>query len=431
MNSIEMSGGEAQPTGLAFALGFFFSFRLIVILFSVRVLGTAPRAGAELSLLVDLLMLLVVCFRTLGYAQRTFGSMVRLSSIRWVLAFLAFSFCSLAWSATVSLPTSVAYWSGLAVDVAIVVVLLRSGSVTEISHSLMKGFVVSTCCLAVIAWIMPAQADLRLGDEEFFNTNQIGNLCATAIFVAQYLTRRKAGRWGFAIFLLALTLLRSLSKTTIVAFLISESFLLIADRSISRKTKILLTVAVVLVILVFWGLFEAYYDIYTNAGNQAETLTGRTAIWAYSLDAALEQPLIGHGFDSMWKVVPPFGPEKFEARHAENELLTQFYAFGIVGVCLLIGIYGSLYRQIRRLQGPVKIVLLSLLLFVVVRGVAEAEPFDLLLPLWSIVLISLLVERMSAAGEPTGARLPARGCDVCAPLQSLPIMNLQNRQTEL
>jgi exopolysaccharide production protein ExoQ len=431
MNAIEVNGGEAQPTGLAFALGFFFSFRLITILFSVRVLGTAPRAGAELSLLVDLLMLLVVCFRTLGYAQRTFGSMVQLSSIRWVLAFLAFSFCSLAWSATVSLPTSVAYWSGLAVDVAIVVVLLRSGSVTEISHSLMKGFVVSTCCLAVIAWIMPAQADLRLGDEEFFNTNQIGNLCATAIFLAQYLSRRKAGRWGFAIFLLAVTLLRSLSKTTIVAFLISESFLLIADRSISRKTKILLTVAVVLVILVFWGLFEAYYDIYTNAGNQAETLTGRTAIWAYSLDAALEQPLIGHGFDSMWKVVPPFGPEKFEARHAENELLTQFYAFGIVGVCLLIGIYGSLYRQMRRLQGPVKIVLLSLLLFVVVRGVAEAEPFDLLLPLWSIVLISLLVERMSTVGEPTGARLPAGGCDVCAPLQPLSVMNLQNRQTEL
>jgi exopolysaccharide production protein ExoQ len=222
-----------------------------------------------------------------------------------------------------------------------------------------------------------------------------------------------------------------LSKTTIVAFLISESFLLIADRSISRKTKIMLTVAVVLVILVFWGLFEAYYDIYTNAGNQAETLTGRTAIWAYSLDAALEQPLIGHGFDSMWKVVPPFGPEKFEARHAENELLTQFYAFGMVGVCLLIGIYGSLYRQIRRLQGPVKIVLLSLLLFVVVRGVAEAEPFDLLLPLWSIVLISLLVERMGTVGEPAGARLSARGCDVCAPLQPLSIMNLQNRQTEL
>ncbi len=426
------NGKGAQATGLAFAVGFFFAFRIILVLLSVRVLGTAPRAGAELGLVLDLLLLLLVCFHSLGYAQRSFGSMLRLSTVRWVLAFLLFSFCSLAWSATVSLPTSAAYWCGLAVDVAMVVLLLRAGSVTEISHAVMKGFVVSACCLALVAWIMPAQADLRLGDEEFFNTNQIGNLCATAIFLAQYLSRCKTGRWGFAILLLALTLLRSLSKTTIVAFLISESFLIIADRSISRKTKVLLTIAVILVILVFWGLFEAYYDIYTNAGNQAETLTGRTAIWAYSLDAALQQPLIGHGFDAMWKVIPPFGPEKFEARHAENELLTQFYAYGAVGICLLIGIYGSLYRQMRRLpRGPLRIVLLSLLLFVVVRGLAEAEAFDLLLPLWSIVLISLLVERTSMVGEPTGARLPARGCDVCTPLQPLSLINLQNRQTDL
>jgi exopolysaccharide production protein ExoQ len=428
MNAIEGSGREAQPTGVAFAVGFFFSFRIIIALFSVRVLGTAPSAGAELGLVLDLLLLVLVCFHSLGYTQRTFGSMLRLSSIRWVLAFLGFSFCSLAWSATVSLPTSVAYWCGLGVDVAIVVVLLHAGSVTGVSHSLMKGFVVSTCCLALIAWIMPGQSDLRLGDEEFFNTNQIGNLCAIAIFLAQYLSRCKAGRWGFAILLLALTLLRSLSKTTIVAFLISESFLIIADRSISRKTKVLLTITVILVILVFWGLFEAYYDIYTTAGNQAETLTGRTGIWAYVLDAALEQPLIGHGFDSMWKVIPPFGPEKFEARHAENELLTQFYAFGVVGICLLIGIYGSLFRQIRRLpRGPLRIVFLSLLLFVVVRGLAEAEAFDLLLPLWSIVLISLLVEQTSMAADPTGTPLLASGCDMCSTLQPLSIM----KQTEL
>jgi exopolysaccharide production protein ExoQ len=432
MNAIEGSGREVRPTGIAFAVGFFFSFRIIIVLFSVRVLGTAPSAGAELSLVLDLLLLLLACFHSLGYAHRTFDSMLRLSSIRWVLAFLGFSFCSLAWSATVSPPTSAAYWCGLAIDVAIVVVLLRAGSVTGVSQSLMKGFIVSACCLALIAWIMPGPNDLRLGDEDFFNTNQIGNLCAIAIFLGQYLSRRKAGRWGFAIFLLALTLLRSLSKTTIVAFLISESFLIIADRSITRKTKVILTIAVILVILLFWGLFEAYYDIYTTAGNQAETLTGRTAIWAYALDAGLEQPLIGHGFDSMWKVIPPFGPEKFEARHAENELLTQFYAYGAVGVFLLIGLYGSLYRQIRRLpQGPVRIVLLSLLLFVVVRGLAEAEAFDLLLPLWSIVLISLLLEHAVTLSDATSAGLLVRRSDAPNALLPLSVIRLQDRQTEI
>jgi O-antigen ligase len=137
-------------------------------------------------------------------------------------------------------------------------------------------------------------------------------------------------------------------------------------------------------------------------------LTGRTAIWAYVLDAAWEQPWIGHGFDSMWKVIPLFGT--FEARHAENELLQQFYAYGVAGVVMLFGVYGSLYREIRRrAQGPLKLIFLSILIFVVVRGLAEAEPFDLLLPLWAVVMIAMLVDGPDTVDQPMApVLLPAR-----------------------
>lgn len=385
---------------MAFAIGFFFSFRAVITLFSVRILGTEPRMGAEVSLALTFFLLGLLCFHSLGPGSRSWRSILALSSIRWVLAFLIFSCCSLAWSETVSLPTSIAYWCGMAADVAIVVLLLHAGSVTGVSHSLMKGFIWSTCCLALIAWIMPTQPDLRLGDEEFFNTNQIGNLCAFAILLAQYLMRRKDGKWGLTAAFLGLTLVRSLSKTTILAFLLSEALILIQDRSMSRKTKVLLTTTAVLVILVFWGLFEAYYDIYTNAGNQAETLTGRIAIWAYVVNALAEHPWMGHGFDSLWKVVPPFGSDRFEARHAENEVLQQLYVYGAMGIVLLAGLYGSVYRRIRKLpRGSVRVVFLSMLLFVVIRGLAEAEPFDLLLPLWFIVLISVLMSCSQTAEQ--------------------------------
>jgi exopolysaccharide production protein ExoQ len=376
---------------LSFAIGFFLSFRIVIPVFSVRVLDTDPEAGAEAKLALNFLLLGIVCFALLGNVNRTFRSMLQLSSIRWVFIYLTFSGCSLLWSTTASLPASIAYWCGTLSDVAIVVLLLRTGSVTGVANFLMKGFIWSTCCIALIAWIMPTQYDLRLGDEGFFNSNSIGNLCAVAIFFAQYLMRGKEGKWRFATLFLAVTLLRSLSKTAIVAFLASEGYLVIQDRSMSRKTKMFLTIALILLILVFWGLFEAYYDFYTTYGNQAETLTGRTAIWAYVLNAAFEQPWIGHGFDSMWKVIPPFGT--FEARHAENELLQQFYSYGLVGVVMLAGLYGSLYRKIRRLsQDSFKIIFASIVLFVIVRGFAEAEPFDLLLPLWAIVMLTMLVD---------------------------------------
>lgn len=391
-----LDSGRTEVRNLAFAVGFYFSFRLAIVLLSVNLLGLAPSTGSALSLGLDLLLLGLASFASLGASRRSFSSLLRQPAIRWVFVFLAFSGISLAWSETASLPDSLAYWLGLAMDVATMTLLLRSGTLVDESNSIMKGFIWGSCCLALVAWIMPAAPDLRLGDEQFFNANEIGNLCAFALFFAQYLTRCRDGKWGWAKGFLLVTLIRSLSKATLAAFVASECVLLISDRSISRKAKAYLLTAALLLTAVFWGLFEAYYNVYTTTGNQAETLTGRTAIWLYAVNGVMDHPWtpwIGHGFDSWWKVVPPFAGGQFEARHAENELLQQVYAYGAVGVVILIGLYGSLYRQLRKLQpGPTRLLFLCLLLFILIRGLVEADAFDLLLPLWSIVMISGLVQ---------------------------------------
>jgi len=243
-----------------------------------------------------------------------------------------------------------------------------------------------------VAWLIPAASDLRLGDLEYFNTNQIANDCAIGVFMAQLLASRKDGRWRVSALFLMLTLVRSLSKATLIAFVVSQGVMLVRDNSITRKRKVVIGVSALALGLAFGGLFESYYGVYTTAGNQAETLTGRTGIWIYSLNTGLEKPWFGNGIDSMWKVAPPFGPEMFEARHAENEVLQQFFAYGFAGVAMLAGIYGTLYRSIRGLpQSSTRAVLNGLVLFILIRGLAEAEPFDLLLPLWSIILISSYV----------------------------------------
>jgi hypothetical protein len=106
----------------------------------------------------------------------------------------------------------------------------------------------------------------------------------------------------------------------------------------------------------------------------------------------------------MWKVSPPFGPELFEARHAENEVLQQFFAYGLVGIAMLAGIYGTLYQSIRKLpRNSSRAVLNSLLLFILIRGLAEAEAFDLLLPLWSITVIASYLARECGASSGLGA----------------------------
>jgi exopolysaccharide production protein ExoQ len=274
IDDLENEPRSTTPTiGVPFAVGYYFAFRVITVLVSVRVWGTDPRTGTAINIVLEFFLLLATAFRSIGEVRYPFRKMTKLPAVQWALLFLGFSCCSLLWSSTASLPDSVAYWCAMAADLAIVVMLLRAGPTTVISDSLMKGFVWGACTVAIIAWILPAESDLRLGDEELLGPNNIGYVCAFAFFFAQYVIREKRAKIGIPAVFLAVTLLRTLSKTTIAAFLVGEAFLLIRDKSISRRNKALIAIAVVAAVAIFWGLLTSYYDIYTNAGNQWETLT--------------------------------------------------------------------------------------------------------------------------------------------------------------
>jgi O-antigen ligase len=108
------------------------------------------------------------------------------------------------------------------------------------------------------------------------------------------------------------------------------------------------------------------------------------------LTRSVEQPWLGHGFHSFRNVIPPFG--SFEAWHAHNELLQQFYAFGALGVVVVAGVYGSLFREFRRAQSlSLRVRLMGLMVFILIRGLADTENFDLSLPIWFIALVSVFL----------------------------------------
>jgi len=168
---------------------------------SARWLRLGSEPGVIASLTLEFALLVTVIFHAMGPPKRPLPWVARQPSVRWVLLFLTFSCSSLLWSATVSRPASFLYWCAMAADVSVVALLLRGGGVSEVARSLMRGFIWSTCLLACIAWIMPASEDLRLGDLDYFNTNQIGNLCVMAIFMGSSSPAAKtasgSGRFSF------------------------------------------------------------------------------------------------------------------------------------------------------------------------------------------------------------------------------------------
>lgn len=379
---------------LAFCAGLLFSGRTILVLVTARWFNIGTESGVLADFVLSAAVALIAMLGAIGVREHSSHEPWTSRPLLWVILYLTFSGCSFFWSATISVTSSALYWLSLAGDVGIVILLIRGAASERVVDLLLRGYIAGSGALAAIAWMMPTAADLRLGDIDYFNTNQIGNLCALSLLMCSLLVARGDVVWRIVPWFLGITLLRSLSKATLAAFVACLIYRLIRDAGIPRRKKWLLASGTVVLTLSFWGLLSAYYEVYTTAGNQAETLSGRTAIWAWTLDASLKRPWIGNGFDAMWKVAPPFGGELFEARHAENELLQQFFAYGLCGIVLLIGVYGSLYRRIRcSPHAPERIALTSFLVYVAIRGLAEAEPFDLLLPLWLITALSLLLQQ--------------------------------------
>jgi exopolysaccharide production protein ExoQ len=410
------SAAPALLPSLATTVGIYFAARLCLTFLFFQ---SNPQRGTVLGLALNILLLLVAIFNSFGPTRGARFSPWRVASIRWVAAFLAFSFCSLFWTQAVSVPVALAYWCGMAADVAIALLLLRSGPLVEIATSMMQGYVVGACFIACVMWLSPTMQDLRLGNDEFFSPNLIGFTCAFGIFLAELLMVRSKS-WRYPAIFLAISLLRSLSKTTIIAFLLSQTLLLIFSTTIRRRSKVLIVTAAGLMLAAFSGLIAAYYQVYTNSSNQAETLTGRIGIWAFILDRALERPWFGNGFDSVWKVIPPFGTDQFEAWHAHNELLQQFYSYGIVGIVLLVGLYWSFCTGVRRVARPEhRALLLSLVAFIVIRGLGDTERFDLSFPLWSITLLGLMLSAQKEPAEgPPWIRLPGMEVECAADISN-------------
>ncbi|MBW8746763.1 MAG: O-antigen ligase family protein [Acidobacteria bacterium] len=372
--------------------GFYFAARLTL---SYLFFQAEPRTGAIAGLALNLAFFIGSLFYVFGGRAHTVPIT---TPFRWALCFLTVSLVSLSWSVTVSIPIAAGYWSGIAADVAIVWMILRYQPLNDAGESLMKGYVWGACFIAIVTWFSPTMQDLRPGDDEYFSPNAIGFICVLGVYFSQYLNRAARG-WRFTPVFLSITLMRTLSKSTILAFCIAQAYLLLRDRTVSAATRRTAIMGTIVVFALFWPLISSYYVVYTNAGNQAETLTGRVGIWGFVLLRALESPWIGHGFHGFRNVIPAFGD--FEAWHAHNELIQQFYTYGVLGLVMFVGIYASFYRHVRQASSQVRTLFHSLLLFILIRGLADTDRFELSLPMWAILLISTLVYAPALENEVT------------------------------
>jgi len=384
----------SSAVSLSGLVGGYFALRVCI---TFLLFQSDPKIGTMVSVALNLLFLVAVAVYAVGPTSPHLKLAAYPWPVRLVLTFLALALLSLFWSSTSSVAVALGYWSALAADVAMVLLLVRTDGGQRICESLFKGFVAGACLLSLVAWMAPAMPDLRLGNDDFLSPNVIGFECCLGLLICQRFLGERA-RWKWLAALLAITLLRSLSKTSIFSFLLLEAIYLLRTGTASRATKLWIAAGSIAAIAMFSGLFISYYAVYANAGNQAETLTGRTTIWFIALNLALETPWLGHGFHSFHDVFPLVGT--YQAWHAHNELLQQFFVYGLLGVVLVAALYVSLFVQLRRHpHEPLARMGRMLLLLVAIRSFVEADRFDLSFPLWAIAAISMaLAQRTGHKG---------------------------------
>jgi exopolysaccharide production protein ExoQ len=371
-------------------IGFFFAFR---VCFTLLWFQDEPQHGTILSVALSLTLLTIAALFTIGSTPSVPASCFRTPTIRCAAAFLGLALLSLLWTPA-PLADAAGYWCAWAADVTTIWFVLRDGSPETSSAAIMKGYVWGSSLVAIIAWSLPATKDLRLGDEDFLHPNALGFVFSIATLLTIYLAR-KSTIWTWPALFLATTLLRTLSKSSIIAFVAAFGFSLLRDSSITRRIKIWIGVAGGVILASLWGLLEAYIIKYSETAGP-ETLTGRTLIWALAVEYAVKKPFLGNGFYSYRFVVPPLGT--FEAQQAHDELLQQFFSFGIVGTIITIAIYWTFFRQIRRASSShLKTLAASLLLFALIRGLTDTQTFDLSFPLWLITMLSILLAAQTSA----------------------------------
>ena len=372
-------------------VGFGLTFQTALTLLFFR---TSPEQATIAILAFSCLALFLAIVSSVGAAPSIPPSCFKTPTIRWAAAFLGFAFLSISWTAAPLLSAG-GYWATWAADIFIVWLLLSRPNPMQQAHSLFKGAIWGATLVALIAWYIPPTIDLRLGNEDFLHPNVLGRLFSLTILLALYLARENK-IWRWPALWLAITLLRTLSKTSIVAFIAAILFYLVYDSALGRRTKIWFGVISAAVLISFWTLLETYLEAYSTQGASLETFTGRTIIWGISAEYALEKPLFGYGFYSYRTIIPPFG--QFEAWQAHNELLQQFFSFGLLGAVAVIGLYWAFFRQIRRAPAShLKTLAATLLVFALVRGLTDAEVFDLSCPIWLVVMLSILLS--STANE--------------------------------
>jgi exopolysaccharide production protein ExoQ len=393
---VETPGLRVSPEMMAFLFWFIFGIMPMSTLFLFKsnpIMG--PLAYGLLACLIAHSIATCVLAAPQVGTRGKFGL-----SASILMAFALWAGSSILWSGATSRFIALAYYLVDIMGLVSVFLLYLWGRGDRVLRSSLQGYCMATAVMILMLIVLGVRSEEgRLGDNDFLHPNSVGRQSVLAAASCFYLigSLDKSGKNPFGTYALMLVLtlgvFLSLSKTSILTFLIVLSIMQLSMK-ISKQKKALIFVSAVILGAVSASSIADYLNSYMeySAGESLYTLTGRTMIWRDTWAMIQQKLWIGYGFLSFRDLGPQIAAVRLV--HAHNEWLQIWFSYGLVGLLLAAGFYLSfLYQAGRALTRTPTRSLGSLALGIaicgLVFGVSEASSTALVIPLPLILLVSM------------------------------------------
>ncbi len=237
----------------------------------------------------------------------------------------------------------------------------------------------------------------------FGHKNVAAAVMAMLLFLGIYVARAGARLLGAAVIVLALLfLLKCAGKTstTLIFVVMVLTSLTTFVRSFALRTIMLVAPLVVLTLLSIGTVMSDQLAEIAKLLPLDTSFTGRTDIWAFSLQALQAKLLTGYGFAALWGSGAirdlPQGMEWTEyASHSHNGYLDTALSMGVPGTVLLIAVFViAPLRDFHRADrggngGPLAMALLRIWLFGIYLSSLESFFLDRADPIWFTFLFAV------------------------------------------
>ncbi|MCL7998769.1 O-antigen ligase family protein [Brucella sp. 21LCYQ03] len=349
------------------------------------------------------------------------GKVVRLVSLGWILMFailLASAFVSpdpstairgiiltligvVAIIAVLALPQDADSYSWMLLTVASIVIVVSYAGVVLLPNLGTHGFDATE----------PQNSFLWRG--VFTHKNIAGPVMATFAFAGIYLWRRGWRISGALIVLSALFFVAQTGSKTTVALVPFAMLLVVLPGSLGLRGLVPLMIFVIQVVFALFTigtvLFEPMHQLIFDLSAEP-TFTGRTAIWAFAIDALQRSPWVGFGYESFWgtnlvkEAANPYYLD-WDVRgivHAHNGYLDVTLSMGLIGlICaIVVIIVMPLVNYIRCRPTRENLLLADFFLMFVFFGtlnaMLESFFFRRMDPVWLMLIFAIFGLRMTA-----------------------------------